>query len=89
MKNAKVFEIVSRLNNGHYRTVHAIVPPETTIADICRVKNIPVLFITSAKVTSPMTMNEAMDFVFYKQSTLIHDFNNQWIKTTISIEEAA
>lgn len=89
MKNVKVFEIVSRLNNGHYRTVHAIVPLETTITEICGVKNIPILSITYTKVTSPMTMNEAMEFVYYKQSTLIHDSNNLWIKTTVSIEEAA
>ena len=87
MKNVKVFEIVSRLQNGHDRTVNAVVPLDAELSDICKGKQIPMLSITSVKVIAPMELKAAVNYVFYKQVALVLNPNTVWFKTTMSIEE--
>ena len=89
MKEVKILEIVSRLNNGHTRTVHAITSLDGTLTELCRLKNIPMLSITTAKESAPMKVQDAIDYVLNCQTALVLDPNIMWIKTTFSIENNA
>ncbi len=89
MKEVKVLEIVSRLNNGHTRTVHAITSLDGTMTELCHLKSIPMLSITMAKESAPMKVQDAIDYVLNCQTALVLDPNIMWIKTTFSIENNA
>ena len=89
MKEVKILEIVSRLNNGHTRTVHAITSLDGTLTELCRLKSIPMLSITTAKESAPMKVQDAIDYVLNCQTALVLDPNIMWIKTTFSIENNA
>ena len=89
MEEVKVLEIVSRLNNGHTRTVHAIASLDDTMADLCRLKSIPMLSVTTAKESAPMRVQDAINYVLNCQTALVLNPNIIWIKTTISIENDA
>lgn len=41
-KNMKVFEIKAIAANGNDRTVHAVVTLDVTLADACKMNNIPI-----------------------------------------------
>ena len=89
MEEVKVLEIVARLNNGHTRTVHAIASLDGTMADLCRLKSIPMLSITTAKESAPMRVQDAIEYVLNCQTALALDPNNLWIKTAVSFESDA
>ena len=89
MKEVKILEIVSRLNNGHTRTVHAITSLDGTLTKLCRLKNIPMLSITTAKESAPMKVQDAIEYVLNCQTAVVLNPNVIWIKTTVSIENSA
>ena len=89
MKEVKVLEIVSRLNNGHTRTIHAIASLDGTMNELCCLKSIPMLSVTTVKESAPMKVQDAIDYVLNCQAALALDPNNIWIKTTFSIENDA
>ena len=51
-KNVKVFEIKAHAASGNDRTIHAVVSLDVTLADVCKMRNIPMLSIISTNVTA-------------------------------------
>ena len=62
-KNTKVIIMKAKAPNGNDRTYRTLAPLDFTIADACKVRNISVLTIISATVTSPMTEAEAIAYM--------------------------
>ncbi len=87
-KNEKVFVIKACLNNGHARTVNVIAPIKTTLADVCRMKNIPMLSIISVKVSEPMSANEADTCFLNEMLAVFTAPNTDLISCSLSLEAA-
>ena len=58
-KDTKVIIIRMKGANGNDRVIRAIAPLDWTVADVIKMKNIPMLAIRSTEVSAPMTMEEA------------------------------
>ena len=84
-KNVKVFEIKAIATNGNDRTVHAVVSLDVTLADVCKMKNIPILSIISTNVTAPLTVAEATRYTFQRHAALVLDPNVIPVKCTVSM----
>lgn len=83
-KNAKVFEIMSKTNNGKIRTVYAVTSLDVSLADCCKMKSIPLPSIFSSKVTAPMTRDDAINYAYSRTAEIHMDPRNASTKTTIS-----
>ena len=89
MMNVKVIEIVSRLENGHARTVYAVVPLTTTALDLCNERKIPLLSVILVKETTPMSLPDAVRHSFHKQTALMMNSNVVSIQVSLSIDDVA
>lgn len=87
-KNVKVFEIKAITANGNDRTVHAVVTLDVTLADVCKMNNIPMLSIISTNVTAPMTVAEATCYTFQRHAALVLVPNVALVKCTVSMSAA-
>ena len=84
-KNVKVFEIKAIAANGNDRTVYAVVTLDVTLADVCKMNNIPMLSIISTNVTAPMTITEATRYTFQRHAALVLNPNVIPAKCTVSV----
>ena len=84
-KNVKVFEIKAIAANGNDRTVHAVVSLDVTLADVCKMKNIPMLSIISTNVTAPMTVAEATRYTFQRHAALVMNPNVAIVKDVVDV----
>ena len=75
MKNSKesmkVIIMKAKAPNGNNRTYRTIAPLGFTVADACKMRNIPLMSILSATVTAPMTEDDALA---YTQKDMITEF---------------
>ena len=62
MKNTKVIIMKAKAPNGNNLTYRTLCPLHFTVADACKMRNIPLLTILSATVTAPMTEADALAF---------------------------
>ena len=84
-KNVKVIEIRAIAANGNDRTVYAVVTLDVTLADVCKMNNIPMLSIISTNVTAPMTVAEATRYTFQRHAAVVLDPNVALVKCTVSV----
>ena len=61
-KNTKVIIMKAKAPNGNNLTYRTLCPLHFTVADACKMRNIPLLTILSATVTAPMTEADALAF---------------------------
>ena len=87
-KNMKVFEIKAIAANGNDRTVHAVVTLDVTLADVCKMNNIPMLSIISTNVTAPMIVSEATRYSFQRHAALVLNPNVIPVKCAVSVSTA-
>lgn len=87
MKNSKesmkVIIMKAKAPNGNNRTYRTIAPLDATIADVCTMRNIPLMSILSATVTAPLT--EADAFAYMQQDMIVEylDPSHKTVKVTI------
>ena len=62
-KNMKVIIMTAKAPNGNDRTYRTLCPLDFTVADACKMRNIPMLTILTVKVTAPMTEADAAAYV--------------------------
>ncbi len=84
-KNVKVFVIKAKAANGNDRTVQAIAPVTMTLAEVIKLKNIPMLSIRSTKVTAPMTMDEAATYAINDFAATVFAPNTRLVKSAVSM----
>ena len=84
----KVIEIRAITANGNDRTVHAVVTLDVTLADVCKMNNIPMLSIISTNVTASMTVVEATRYTFQRHATLVLAPNVALVKCVVSMSAA-
>ena len=70
-KNVKVFIMKAKAPNGNNLTYRTTAPLSFTVADACKMRNIPLMSILSATVTAPMTEDDALA---YMQKDMIAEF---------------
>ena len=87
-ENVKVFGIKARLNNGNLRTVQAIVPMNTSLDDVCTLKEIPILSIISVKVSEPQQINEAICYASNEMMSTVMKPDTLLIKSSFTVEVA-
>ena len=81
-KNMKVIIIKTKAANGNNRTIHGVVSLNDTVADLCKIRNIPPLAVISYTITKPMTAREANAYAINDFIHLITDPNTVLVKTT-------
>ena len=84
-KDTKVYEIKAIAANGNDRTVHAAVSLDATLADVCKLRNIPMLSIISTSVTAPMTFIDACRYAMHRTAAVIFNPNVVYAKTHIDV----
>lgn len=62
-KNTKVIIMTAKASNGNDLTYRTLCPLHFTVADACKMRNIPLLSILSATVTAPMTEVDALAYL--------------------------
>ena len=70
-KDTKVIIMKAKAPNGNDRTYRTTTPLGFTVADVCKMRNIPLLSILSATVTAPMTEADALA---YMQKDMLAEF---------------
>ena len=86
-KNTKVIIMKAKAPNGNNLTYRTLCPLHFTIADACKMRNIPLLTILSATVTAPMTEADALAFA--QGDTLAECFDPSRMLVKISMNAIA
>ncbi|MBR4005236.1 MAG: hypothetical protein IKI90_05255 [Treponema sp.] len=83
-KNVKVIIMKAKAPNGNNRTYRTMGSLEMTIADACKMRNIPMLSILSATVSAPMTEADAAAYMMNDYAAQVLAPNAMLVKATFS-----
>ena len=85
MKNVKVIIMKAKAPNGNNRTYRTMASLDCTVADVCEMRNIPMLSILSATVTAPMTEADALAYMKKDALTEISAPNTLLVKSRFAV----
>lgn len=87
-KNVKVIIMTAKAANGNNLTYRTMGPLDLTVADACKMRNISMLTIISATVTTPMTEADAFA---HMQKDMLEEITapNTWLVKSSTVLFAA
>ena len=88
-KTTKVIIMTAKAANGNDLTYRTLCPLNFTVADACKMRNIPMLSILSATVTAPMTEDDALAYMQNDVLAQMLDPNIRMVRGTIGMKIAA
>lgn len=62
-KDSKVIIMKAKAPNGNDRSYRTLCPLHFSVADACKMRNIPLLSILSVTITAPMTKADALAYM--------------------------
>lgn len=84
-KTTKVIIMKAKAPNGNDLTYRTLASLDMTIADACKMRNIPMLSIISATVTAPMTEDDALAYMQNDVLAQMLDQNIRMVRGTIGM----
>ena len=88
-KTTKVIIMKAKAANGNDLTYRTLGPLDFTVADACKMRNIPMLSILSATVTAPMTEADALAYMQNDVLAQMLDPNIRMVRGTVGMKIAA
>jgi len=82
-KNVKVIIMKAKAPNGNDRVYRTMAPLDFTVADACKMRNIPMLTILSVTESAPMTEAEAIAYMMDDTAAQVFAPNTILVKGSI------
>ena len=83
-KNVKVIIMKAKAPNGNDRVYRTMGSLEMTVADACKMRNIPMLSILSATISEPMTEADAATYMMNDFAAQVLAPNTMLVKGTFA-----